>query len=146
MSQQFIGMMVGGLSAALFYGFSNVFAKAATQSGIAMGWYLFIIGASIACVGGATLLFSPARFPEGGAAVSSALLGCTWATGTVLVALGLSRYGVPLSKLVPLYNLNTLVAVLLALWIFAEWKQVKGLQLISGSVLMIIGGILVSRS
>jgi transporter family protein len=56
------------------------------------------------------------------------------------------KFETPIAKLTPLYNMNTLIVVLLALWIFAEWKEVKVLQLLIGAVLIVMGGVLVARA
>jgi hypothetical protein len=42
--------------------------------------------------------------------------------------------------------MNTLISVLLALWVFAEWKQVKVPQLLIGTLLIMAGGIMVAKS
>jgi hypothetical protein len=42
--------------------------------------------------------------------------------------------------------MNTLITVLLALWVFAEWKTVHIPQLLLGSILIVIGGTLVARA
>lgn len=93
MSNQAIGMMLGGILAAVLYGFSGIFAKASNQAGIGLGWYLLISGLTIAMVGALSF-----------------------------------------------------VAVLLALWIFAEWKQVHVVRLLIGALLIVVGGTLVARS
>ena len=64
--------------------------------------------------------------------------------GTGCVVLGLLKYQAPLAKLVPLYNMNTLVTSGLALVIFSEWRAVNPFQLLVGAGLIIAGGILVS--
>jgi hypothetical protein len=63
-----------------------------------------------------------------------------------MVAFTLTRYSTPISKLVPLYNMNTLVAVCIGLVAFAEWKDVQVPQLIAGSVLVVLGGTLVANA
>ena len=73
-------------------------------------------------------------------------MGLTWAVAAGLVAFALSKYSTPISKLVPLYNMNTLVAVCIGLVAFAEWKDVHISKLIIGSVLVVIGGTLVANS
>ncbi len=42
--------------------------------------------------------------------------------------------------------MNTLVAVLLALLIFSEWKDLNTVKLIAGSVLIVIGAIFVANA
>jgi uncharacterized membrane protein len=72
--------------------------------------------------------------------------GIFWGLGTGCVVLGLLEYKAPLAKLVPLYNMNTLITTGLALIIFAEWREVSPVQLLAGAGLIIAGGILVSRA
>lgn len=146
MSNQAIGMMLGGMLAAVLYGFSGIFAKASNQAGIGLGWYLVITGVVIAATGAAFFLFFPDNTLSMKSGLYAAGLGLSWALGTAFVAIALTKYGVPIGKVVPLYNMNTLVAVLLALWIFAEWKEVHVVRLLIGSLLIVIGGILVVRS
>lgn len=74
------------------------------------------------------------------------MVGFLGGIGSVLVSIGIVKYSAPLGKLVPLFNMNTLVTVLLALWLFAEWKEVQVPRLLIGSILIVVGGILVARS
>lgn len=146
MQPQTIGLIVGGLAPALLYGLTNVFSKSATQAGIGLGPYLIVIGITIAATG---LLFGVVQSDwhmTSKSALHSIGIGITWGLGTGFVAIGLSTYSMPLGKLVPIYNMNTLVAVLLALWFFAEWQNVKVPQLLIGSLLIVIGGTLVARA
>lgn len=145
MSTQATGILLGILAAAL-YGLSGIFAKASTQAGIGLGWYLFICGIAIAGVGIGSSLFLSNGTLSMKSGLHAAGLGLTWGVGTAVVAIALTKYQIPLGKIVPLYNMNTLVAVLLALWIFAEWKQVHVPTLLIGSLLVIIGGTLVARA
>ena len=146
MSPQVLGILIGGLLPALLYGATGVFSKASTKEGIGIGMYLMIIGVSIVVTGGGFFLLQADKTVSVRSALYACGLGVTWALGTGLVAIGLTRFDMPLGKLVPLYNMNTLVAVLLALWIFSEWQNVKVLQLLLGSVLIVLGGVLVSRA
>lgn len=141
-----MGIIVGGLAPALLYGLTGIFAKASTKAGIGIGMYLFIIGIAIVLTGVIFYFIMPDKSVSLRSGVHAFALGLCWGFGTGLVALGLSTYAIPLGKLVPIYNMNTLVAVLLALWIFAEWKQVKVPELLIGSLLIVIGGTLVARA
>ena len=42
--------------------------------------------------------------------------------------------------------MNTLVAVILALIVFSEWKDLHTIKLLSGSALIVAGAILVANS
>ncbi|MBE7383568.1 MAG: hypothetical protein F6J95_019390 [Leptolyngbya sp. SIO1E4] len=144
MSSKLLGLLVGGILPALFYGISSVFAKSSTNAGMSVGGHLFCIGIAISGTG---LLFNqllPGSMPSPIAVAFSSMQGVFWALGTGCVVLGLLKYQVPLAQLVPLYNMNTLITTGLALVIFAEWQQMNPLQLLLGAGFIILGGVLVS--
>ncbi|MEM1308367.1 MAG: hypothetical protein AAGF98_02505 [Cyanobacteria bacterium P01_H01_bin.153] len=144
MSPQLLGLLVGGFLPALFYGVSSVFAKTSSNAGMSVGGHLFFIGIAISVMGGLFNLFLPGQVPSVAAAVSSAMQGILWALGTGCVVLGLLKYQAPLAKLVPLYNMNTLVTSGLALVLFAEWRDADPIKLLLGAGLIVVGGVLVS--
>jgi uncharacterized membrane protein len=146
MTQNMNAIIIGGILPAVFFGLAGVFAKPSTQAGIGTGLYLVCVGLSAALVGLVFHLSVPDKtisIRSGGFAI---LVGLTWAVAAGLVAFTLSKYSTPISKLVPLYNMNTLVAVCIGLVAFAEWKDVHVPQLIVGSLLVVIGGTLVANS
>jgi len=146
MNAQTMGIIIGGIIPAVLYGVSGVFSKASTKAGIGLGIYLFIIGIAITIVGAGFYIVNPDKTLSIRSGMHAAGLGLTWGLGTGLVAIGLTKYAAPLGKLAPLYNMNTLVAVLLALWIFSEWQQVRVPQLLIGAAFIVVGGTLVSRA
>ena len=80
---------------------------------------------------------------------SGILTSCTgivWACATCFISVALSKYNMPISNLVPLFNMNTLVAVCLGLVVFAEWKNINLIRLFAASVLIVIGGILATKA
>ena len=146
MTQNMHAIIMGGILPALFFGIAGVFAKPSTQAGIGTGPYLVCVGLAVALVGLVFHLSIPDKtisIRSGGFAV---LVGLTWGFAAGLVAFTLSKYATPISKLVPLYNMNTLVAVCIGLVVFAEWKDVHISKLIIGSVLVVIGGTLVANA
>ncbi|MEL7314567.1 MAG: hypothetical protein AAFN08_06405 [Cyanobacteria bacterium J06559_3] len=144
MSPKVLGLVVGGVLPALFYGISSVFAKSSSNAGMSVGGHLIFIGIAISATGLLFNLFLPGNIPSLFAVASSSMQGFFWALGTGCLVLGLLKYQAPLAKLVPLYNMNTLITVGIALVVFAEWRQVNPLQLLAGAGLIIVGGILVS--
>lgn len=146
MSEQSYGMLIGGLLPAIFYGISGVFAKPATEAGIGIGPYVIIIGLSVTVVGVAVYCFSADHSISLRSGLLTSAVGITWAIGAAGVAIALANYNVAITKLVPLYNMNTLVAVVLGLVVFSEWKDVQTYKLVSGAVLIAIGGSLVATS
>lgn len=144
MSPQMIGLLVGGILPALFYGVSSVFAKSSANLGMSVGGHLVCIGIAISLTGGLFNLLLPGTIPSTTAALSSTLQGAFWGIGTGCLIVGIIKYEAPLAKLVPLYNMNTLVTVGLALIIFAEWQDISLVKLLLGAALIMLGGILVS--
>ncbi|MDD5103282.1 MAG: hypothetical protein PHX93_02680 [Candidatus Peribacteraceae bacterium] len=140
------GLIIGGLLPALLYGASAIFQRGSTGLGIGIGPFLIAAGIAVLLTGMALLWLDPGRAWSVRSAALAMGSGTAWGIGTSLVAVALVRYGIPLGKLVPLYNMNSLVAVTLALVIFAEWKQVKVPQLLIGSMLIVMGGTLVSKA
>jgi drug/metabolite transporter (DMT)-like permease len=146
MQMQTLGIIIGGLLPAILYGLSGVFTKASTRAGIGLGIYLMIIGCTVMLVGTVIFLFIPDKTASLRSALHAGGVGLTWGLGTGLVAIAMSKYALPLSKAVPLFNMNTLVVVILALWIFSEWQQVRVSQLLIGAIFIVIGGVLVARA
>lgn len=139
-----MGIIVGGILPALLFGFSGICQKWSSQHGISTGAYLVFIGLGVVSVGAVLWLMNSNQQFSIASTVPALGLGISWGLGALGVALGISKYGAPLAKLVPLYNMNTLVAVLLALVIFSEWREVHLVKLSIGAVMIIAGGILVS--
>jgi transporter family protein len=145
MSQQTIGLIIGGLIPAIILGISSLLQKIGSQSG--PGAFLILSGAGIMVVGiVASVFITDVAGMTTRSGVFSLLFGIVWGLATIGVVLAMGQYGVPVGKLVPLLNMNTLVAVVLALWIFSEWKTVGVSQLMVGAVLIVAGGVLVARA
>lgn len=131
---------------AILLGIAGIFQKFSVNGGIGTGPFLIGVGVTTVIVGGVFLLVekqAAVTVQSGGFTV---LYGLVWATATGFVALALSRYGAQISQLVPLYNMNTLVAVVLGLVIFAEWRHVDPWKLLAAAVLIVAGGVLASRA
>jgi len=140
-----LGLLVGCFLPALFYGVSSVFAKTSSNAGMSVaGHHLFFIGLAVSLTGALFNVVWPGTVPSVAAAISSSMQGFLWALGTGGVVLGLVKYQAPLAKLVPLYNMNTLVTAGLALVLFAEWRDTHPIRLLMGAGLIVLGGVLVS--
>lgn len=71
--------------------------------------------------------------------------GVLWALGMVFSLLAL-KAGADVSRLVPIYNCNTLVAVLLGIIFLRELSNLASISsVIIGSILIMVGGVLVVR-
>ena len=146
MNQQTLGIIVGGLIPALCYGIAGVLAKMSTDAGMPVGSHLVFIGLAVSATGGLFNFTLPGKIPSLTPIIWSSVLGLVWALGTGCIALGLIRYQTPVSKLTPLYNMNALVGVVLALLLFAEWRSINVGPLLMGTLLICFGGILAARA
>ncbi|MBD3220455.1 hypothetical protein GF314_04360 [bacterium] len=142
------GLLVGGVLPAVMFGLAGLMQKMTTRTGVGLGPYLLCIGVGVLVMGAVLTMGAtgPARAITGKGALMSGALGIFWALGTWFVAVGLSHYAAPLAKLVPLYNMNTLIVVVLALIVFAEFRDVAVTKLVAGAALIVVGGTLVANA
>lgn len=141
-----VGILIGGLLPAIAFGIGALFQKHSNDLGISQAYYLVAFSGGILIAATlAAFLFSNDLFSQ--PAVYSAIAhGLLFGIGFVCLAVGLTIYQQPVSKLVPLANMSTLVTVVLGILIFSEYKSLNTLYLITGAVLVVLGGILVSRA
>ena len=138
-----IGLILGGVLPALLLGVSSVFQKTSNRAGIGAGPYLLVVGGVVLAIGlvltaiqrDLTINWTSATHGAAGAAL--------WALGMACIATALGRYN---AQLVPLYNMNTLVAVGVGLIVLAEWQTVHPVKILAASVLTIGGGVLAALS
>ena len=146
MGQQIAGYIIGGILPAILLGIFSVFLKASTQRGISPGMLLIIIGINIIVLGIIYCWISRDYTLSLSSGFFTSLTGLFWGIANLLIIIGLSRFSMPISKLVPLFNMNTMVAVIIGLFVFAEWKNVNIGQLLLATLLIIIGGTLAANS
>ena len=146
MDQKTLAIVLGGVLPAILLGIAGIFQKFSANGGIGTGPFLIGVGLTTVVVGGVFVVVEKQAVITGQSTVFTLLYGLVWATATGFVAISLSRYGGQISQLVPLYNMNTLVAVLLGLVIFAEWRNVDPWKLLAAAVLIVAGGVLASRA
>ena len=144
MTQAQLGLLIGGIIPAILFGFSGLFQKISANQNITLGAHLIVIGLGVVAVGIVLCIINPAQSFSITAASPSFIIGSSWGVGMTLVSVALIKYKAPLAQVAPLYNMNTLVAVACALVVFSEWKEVNLLKLSIGTVLIVVGGILVS--
>ncbi len=139
-------LLIGGLVPALAFGVGAIFQKHSNDIGIGQSNYLLYFSGGMLLAS----LIAYFVFPDNPSSVKAGLFaaghGVLFGAGFVFLAIGLTIYQEPVSKLVPLANMSTLVAVLLGLVIFGEYAKLNITALLSGSVLIVLGGILVGRA
>jgi len=141
-----LGIILGGLIPAILFGIAGFFQKVSANQNVTLGAHLVTIGLGVTTVGVVIYLLNLEQEFSVKRLVPSFIIGASWGLGMVLVAIAIAKYSAPLSVVAPLYNMNTLVTVVLALVVFAEWKDANLWKLIAGTILIVGGGILVSGS
>jgi len=148
MNQNTLGIIIGGLLPSLFYGFSTITMKAGAKYNISTSSYMMIIGIVIFLVGllSTQIIESQESSLNTSAIALTIISGILWALGTTLVNYSIVNFDTPIAILTPLYNTNTLVAVLGGMILFAEWKIVSVTPVLIGTTLVVLGGIFLSRA
>jgi transporter family protein len=146
MSSQTLGIIIGGIFPGIIFGFTNALVKASTEKGISIPIYI-ICTAGASLLVGLVMLFVmrdvKVSLASGGYAFAA---GALWAAGVSGILIALQNHNASISVLTPLFNMNTLVTVVIGLWIFSEWQTIRVPQLLLGSVFIVIGGTIVARA
>jgi transporter family protein len=141
--------LIYGILAAVFWGSYIIVSKVATSGkyfGVNSAWFsmFMLLGIAVVFIGSAIYeggLSAPQS--STGLALSS-VAGVLWALGMFVSVKALSA-GADVSKLNPIYNTNTLIAVLLGILVLQEVPAAHdALRVIAGAVLIVVGAILVS--
>jgi hypothetical protein len=146
MSPQASGLIVGGVIPALLYGIAGIFAKGSTNAGLGVGPFIMLEGASLVVVGGWFYFLAPAGTLSVQSGMHATLAGLSLGLGAGLTVFALIRFAAPISQISSLAATFPMVTVALGLWIFSEWKEVDVSRLLLGAVLIVVGGIIVSRA
>jgi uncharacterized membrane protein len=139
-------LILGGIIPALLYGVAGVFQKLSAREGGSATAYLIYFGVATALSG----IVLRVLLKEKGGTLHSAgfalLGGVTFALGAGLISMAMINYQAAVAKLSPLYNMNVLVTVGLGLVVLAEHQSVDVKRLLAGTLLIMIGAVLVGGS
>jgi uncharacterized membrane protein len=142
--------LVYSLLAMVCWGCYIVVAKVATSEkycGLGPRWSALLMVCGILLVIGMYVAFSKGPKPviTAPGAAAGVSQGVLWALGMVFSLLAINAGG-DISRLVPIFNCNTLIAVILGIMVLHEMPNFAGVvKLLIGSVLIVGGGILVAR-
>ncbi len=138
------GLLVGGLLPALVLSVTGPMMKCSVRAGAGTGEFLILFGVTLAAIGLGCRLWRRGGRISRAAVLTGIVTGALWALGTGLTLLALGRLGASISQITPLFNMNTLVVVLLGLWVFREHQQVRPAPLFVGAAAIILGAVLVA--
>lgn len=138
------GVLIGGIIPAIAFGLGALFQKQSNDIGIGQAIYLIYFGIGLVIISVVVYVI----FPRSELSINAGLYaighGALFGIGFSCLAIGLTVYSQPISKLVPLVNMSTLVAVVLGLLVFREYDSVNLYYLFSGAIFVTLGGVLVS--
>ncbi len=146
MNSNYIGMILGGIIPAIIFGLGGIFVKASNQQGISFNYFTLLSGIGVIVISILSFIVFEEKSINIKSGLNAFLVGSTWACGVLLVAMALTKYNTPMSIIAPLNGTACLFTVLLALFIFSEWKEINAIRLFIGTVLIIAGAMLVSTS
>ena len=137
--------VIYGLIAAVFFALNTVIYKAAQQKGNFSPYYgLLMFGIGTIIVLGIFFLFKPSFEFEWKSSGMAIIAGGVWAVGMIMVAIAISQKA-DVARLAPIYNINTILAVLMGIIFLKEIPDASQMiRVIGGAVLIVIGAILVS--
>src|SRR3989338_2821990 len=134
-----------GIIASFFFALNTIIYKIAYQKGNFSPYYgTFIFGLGVVFIFGVFLLFKPSFDFEWKSSSIALIAGITWGLGFLAVAVAIAQKA-DIARLAPIYNRNTLLAVLLGIIFLKEIPNASQIfRVIAGAVLIVIGSILVS--
>jgi drug/metabolite transporter (DMT)-like permease len=146
MNSNYMGIVLGGIVPAIIFGIGGIFVKASNQQGISVNYFTLISGIGAVVISIVSFIVMEEKLINIQSGVYAFFVGVTWAGGILFVIMALAKYNTPISIISPLNCTACLVTVLLALLIFSEWKEMHVLRLLIGTILIIMGAMLVSTS
>ena len=137
--------IIYGIIAMICFGLNTVIYKIAQQKGNLSPYYgTFIFGIGVVLVFALSLLLKPSFEFEWKSSSLALIAGVIWGIGFLAIAIAISQKG-DVSRLSPIYNSNTIITVLLGIILLREIPDVSQIfKIISGSILIIVGAVLVS--
>ncbi|TGK91524.1 hypothetical protein EHQ30_15030 [Leptospira brenneri] len=143
---EFRTLLIGGVFPALLLGMGTVIMKLSLRAGISLPIYLVCVGFSIFCYGAFFAFQSGMKEVTLSGGFFAFLMGITWSTAIYCMSYGISVLKLPVSVIAPLTNSNAIIAVILGAIVFSEWKDLNFVKVLIGTFLIVIGGVVVSRS
>ena len=136
--------LVYGIIAAICFGLNTVIYKVAYQKGNFSPYYgSLVFGLGIVLIFGLFLLFKPSFEFEWKSNSLALIAGIIWGIGFLAIAVAIAQKA-DVSRLAPIYNANTILAVLLGIIFLKEVPDASQIfRVIAGAVLIVVGSILV---
>lgn len=146
MTDKQLALLIGGFAPAFLFGIAAIFLKIANRDGMGTGPYLMGIGATVFVMGALYSVWDRDLALSARSAAFIGMYSVIWSLAMICVAIALKRYNGQIGQLVSIYNMNTLVTVLIGLVVLAEWRSVHPGKLMAAAVLISVGGVLAATA
>jgi len=141
MTDKQLALLIGGFAPAILFGVAAVFLKIINRAGIGTGPYLMGIGVTVFIMGVLFSLWDRDFTYSAKSLTYIGLYGFVWSVAMICVAIALKRYNGQIGQIVSIYNMNTLVTVLIGLVVLSEWRNVHPVKLMIAAILISVGGV-----
>lgn len=136
-------VILGGVLPMLLYGLMT-FPIKILNGKLHFSHYIFLTGIGVTIVGVIAIFLFYSEIEINISHISLGILnGIMWGLGALFVFLALQHPKATIAQLAPIYNINTLIAVLIGILFFAEWQHIVVWKIILGTMLIVTGGWLV---
>ncbi len=137
--------IVYGIIAAIFFGINTIILKIAIQKGNLNPAYASLsFGIGIVITFLIYYFINPNWQFEWKSTSIAVFAGVTWAVGMLAVAIAISQKG-NVAQLAPVYNTNTIIAVILGIILLKEIPDMSQIiRIVIGAVMIVVGAVLVS--
>ena len=143
---EFRTILIGGIIPSVFLGLGTVLMKLSLKGGISLPFYLVLVGAAVLLYGGTSLFLTNERNLTLQGGLFAFGMGLTWSTAIFCMSYSISKLNMPVSVIAPLTNSNALIAVVLSMIIFSEWRDLNISKVFVGTLFIISGATLVSMA
>ena len=134
-----------GILASFFFGLNAIVYKIAYQKGNFSPYYgSLIFGIGVIIVFGLVFLLRPSFEFEWKSSGIALAAGAIWALGFLSIAIAVSQKA-DIARLAPIYNTNTIIAVLIGIIFLKEIPDKSQIfRIIAGAVMIVLGAVMVS--
>jgi uncharacterized membrane protein len=146
MPSRIASLLIGGIVPAFLFAGSAIFSKLAARSSLPNSASITAMGVAIAVVG-----IIASFFPQEGDRLSfeglgnAYISGTSWGLGALCVYVAIRHFDAPISVITPLYNTNSILAVLAGCLFLSEWSVVNQGYLVIALFLFTVGGLIMTR-
>lgn len=136
-------LVLGGVIPMILYGLT-AFPVKFLNGKLHTSYYMIFTGLGMLMIGVlAWFILKPETKPLLPNVILATVNGLFLGTAGLCVFLALMHPKATLAQLAPIYNINTLIAVLIGILFFAEWEQIVVWKTLLGTVLILAGAWLV---